>query len=87
MGIIMFVVFGLIVGLIARAIMPGSQRMGLLMTAVLGVGGSFIGGFISSLFTEHRVTDLHTVGVIGSVIGAMILLAIAGGAFTRRHAL
>jgi uncharacterized membrane protein YeaQ/YmgE (transglycosylase-associated protein family) len=43
MAIILFIVFGLIVGFIARAVMPGTQSMGWLMTALLGVMGSFIG--------------------------------------------
>jgi uncharacterized membrane protein YeaQ/YmgE (transglycosylase-associated protein family) len=84
MGIVLFLVFGLIVGLIARAIMPGEQRMGLLMTTVLGVVGSFIGGFLSSLITDRSVTDLHTAGFIGSIIGAVLLLAIVGGVSRRR---
>lgn len=84
MGILLFIVFGLVVGLLARAIMPGEQRMGILMTTGLGVAGSFIGGFLASLFTDHRITDLHTAGLIGSVIGAIALLAVAGGLFRRR---
>ncbi|HZF50278.1 MAG TPA: GlsB/YeaQ/YmgE family stress response membrane protein [Polyangiaceae bacterium] len=84
MGILFFILFGFIVGLLARAIMPGDQKMGLLMTTVLGVTGSFIGGFLSSLFTSHRVTDFHTAGIIGSVIGALVLLFVAGGLFNRR---
>lgn len=84
MGILFFLVFGFVVGLLARAIMPGEQRMGMLMTTVLGVVGSFIGGFLSSLFTHHRVTDFHTAGVIGSVIGALIVLFAAGGVLRRR---
>jgi uncharacterized membrane protein YeaQ/YmgE (transglycosylase-associated protein family) len=84
MGILFFLVFGFVVGLLARAIMPGEQRMGILMTTVLGVTGSFIGGFLSSLFTNHRVTDFHTAGVIGSVIGALVVLFAAGGLLRRR---
>ncbi len=78
MGILMFIVFGLVVGFVARAVMPGTQRMGWVMTAVLGVVGSFIGGFLVSLVTNHRVLDLHTAGFIGSVLGALILLFIVG---------
>ena len=85
MGILFFLLFGLVVGLIARAIMPGEQRMGWMMTAVLGVVGSFVGGFLVSLFTNHRVTDFHTAGAIGSVVGALIVLFVAGGLFTRRR--
>lgn len=84
MGILLFIVFGFVVGLIARAIMPGDQKMGLLMTAGLGIAGSFVGGFLVSLVTSHRVTDLHTAGIIGSVIGALVVLFVAGGLLRRR---
>ena len=86
MSIILFVVFGLVIGVLARAIMPGRQKMSLVMTAILGVVGSFLGGFLTSLVTDHRVTDFHTAGVIGSIVGALVVLMIAGFA-TRRRAL
>lgn len=82
MGILLFIVFGLIVGVLARAILPGDQKMGLLMTAILGVAGSFIGGFLASLISDQRVGDLNTAGLIGSVIGAILLLAL-GSTFSR----
>jgi uncharacterized membrane protein YeaQ/YmgE (transglycosylase-associated protein family) len=85
MGIVTFLIFGLVVGLLARALMPGRQSMGFLMTIVLGVAGSFLGGFLVSLVTEHRVTDLHTAGFVGSILGAIVLLMIGGG-FARRRA-
>jgi uncharacterized membrane protein YeaQ/YmgE (transglycosylase-associated protein family) len=83
MSLILFLVFGLVVGFIARAIMPGTQKMGMLATMVLGVVGSFIGGFIGALLTDNRVLDFNTAGVIGSIIGALIALAVGGGAFSR----
>lgn len=83
MAIILFIVFGFIAGLLARALMPGNQNMGFLMTTLLGVLGSFVGGFLVSFFSHHRVTDFHMVGMIGSVVGALVVLAIAGLA-TRR---
>ncbi|RYZ07550.1 MAG: GlsB/YeaQ/YmgE family stress response membrane protein [Myxococcales bacterium] len=86
MGIILFLVFGIVVGFIARAIMPGSQKMSLLATMLLGIVGSFIGGFIGALLTDSRVMDFNTAGVIGSVIGALIALVVAGGVFTRGRA-
>jgi uncharacterized membrane protein YeaQ/YmgE (transglycosylase-associated protein family) len=76
MGIILFIVFGLIVGFIARALMPGRQKMSWVMTGLLGIAGSFIGGFVLSLVTDRRVTDLHTAGIIGSVLGAILLLVL-----------
>jgi uncharacterized membrane protein YeaQ/YmgE (transglycosylase-associated protein family) len=83
MAIVLFVLFGLVVGLIARAVMPGRQSMGLLMTAVLGVAGSFVGGFLVSLVTHNRVTDLNTAGLIGSVVGALLVLLLVGRLGTR----
>ncbi len=84
MGIVLFIVFGFVVGLLARAIMPGTQKMGILMTTLLGVLGSFVGGFLSSLVTDHRVTDFHTAGIIGSIIGALVLLFVVGALQRRR---
>lgn len=84
MGIILFIVFGFVIGLMARAIMPGDQRMGFLMTTGLGVAGSFLGGVLVSLATNNRVTDFNTAGVIGSLVGAMALLVIAGAVLRTR---
>ena len=84
MGILLFLVFGLIVGFLARAVMPGTQKMGWVATMALGVVGSFIGGFVGALFTNSRVLDFNTAGLIGSVVGALIALAVAGGMFSRR---
>ena len=84
MGIVLFILFGFIIGLLARAIMPGDQKMGILMTTGLGVAGSFLGGFLTSLITDNRVTDFNTAGIIGSIIGALLLLFIAGMVQRRR---
>lgn len=51
--------------------------MGYLMTIGLGVLGSFLGGVLVSMVTHHEVTDFHTAGVIGSLIGAVVLLLVA----------
>jgi uncharacterized membrane protein YeaQ/YmgE (transglycosylase-associated protein family) len=74
MAILSWIVFGLIVGAIARFLMPGRQSMGILMTIVLGVVGSFFGGLLSSLFYEHTPPVIHPTGWIGSILGALILL-------------
>ena len=78
MGLLLFLVFGLVVGLLARAIMPGRQSMGIVMTSLLGIAGSFVGGFLAALLTHERVLDFSTSGLIGSIIGAMIVLFAAG---------
>jgi uncharacterized membrane protein YeaQ/YmgE (transglycosylase-associated protein family) len=84
MGILLFLVFGLVVGFLARAIMPGTQSMGLIATALLGVAGSFVGGFLGAMVTQSRVTDLNTAGVIGSIVGALLLLFLVGRFGGRR---
>jgi uncharacterized membrane protein YeaQ/YmgE (transglycosylase-associated protein family) len=79
MGIIGFLVFGLIVGLIARAIFPGRQAMGWIMTAVLGMVGSLVGGMIGqALFGGgahgNNVGGFSPGGWISSIIGALLVL-------------
>lgn len=85
MGIIAFLVIGLLAGLIARAIMPGNQNMGLIATTLLGIVGSFVGGLIGSLFRGGRMFDLHPSGILMSVLGALLVLAIVGFAGKRRR--
>ncbi len=79
MGLVLFIAFGFVIGLIARALMPGEQKMGILTTIGLGVAGSFIGGFLVSLVTNHRVTEPHTAGLVGSVVGALAVLFVGSG--------
>ena len=71
-------IVGLVVGAIARWLMPGVENMGWLMTAILGIGGSFVGGFIARLFSKPADGAIvHPAGLVMSVIGAMILLFVA----------
>lgn len=66
---------GIVVGAIARFIMPGTQQMGLLMTGVLGVAGSFVGGLIARLFNgAEGGSMLQPSGIVMSVVGALILM-------------
>lgn len=68
-------IIGIVVGAIARWLMPGSEHLGLLMTGVLGIAGSFVGGFIARLFSKPDDGALvHPAGLVMSVIGALILL-------------
>ena len=84
MSLLLFLVFGIVAGLIARAIMPGKQGMGIIMTGVLGIAGSLVGGFVGSLVTGDSVLDFHTSGIIGSVLGALAVLFIMGFAGRSR---
>jgi uncharacterized membrane protein YeaQ/YmgE (transglycosylase-associated protein family) len=75
--IIVWIVFGLIVGFIARALVPGKDDIGILRTIILGILGSVVGGVVVSLiFSPHTITLSNPSGWIGSVIFAIILLVI-----------
>jgi uncharacterized membrane protein YeaQ/YmgE (transglycosylase-associated protein family)/uncharacterized protein (DUF697 family) len=76
MEYVWMVIVGFIVGLVARAIMPGTQNMGWILTAVLGIVGSFVAGFIGQALGFYRAGE--GVGFIGSVVGALIVLFIYG---------
>jgi len=72
----MFIV-GIVVGAIARLIMPGSEHLGLLMTGVLGIAGSFVGGFAARLFSKPvDGAMVHPAGLVLSVVGALVLLLV-----------
>lgn len=83
MEILWLLIVGLIVGLIARFLVPGPDPMGLLATIVLGVVGSFVGGLILSLLTEGELA-LTTSGWIGSIVGAVVALLIYRAMRKRR---
>ena len=77
--IIWSIILGFIVGLIARAIMPGVQHMGFIMTTLIGIIGSIVGGLIGRLFSRPEPgTPFHPAGIIMSIIGAIIVLFIWG---------
>jgi uncharacterized membrane protein YeaQ/YmgE (transglycosylase-associated protein family) len=72
MSIIGWIIFGAIIGVIARFIMPGEDPMGWVMTILLGIAGSVIGGLLLGLVIGGRTTD--PAGWIGSILGAILLL-------------
>jgi uncharacterized membrane protein YeaQ/YmgE (transglycosylase-associated protein family) len=76
--IVILIVIGLIVGLIARLLVPGRDNIGILGTILLGIVGSFVGGFLQQLIEFHHleVTHFAATGFIGSIIGAIVLLLI-----------
>ena len=69
------VIVGFIVGLIARAILPGADHLGFLMTSLVGIGGSLVGGFIGTLINKPAPGSMfHPAGFLMSIVGAVILL-------------
>jgi uncharacterized membrane protein YeaQ/YmgE (transglycosylase-associated protein family) len=72
----MFII-GIVVGAIAKLIYPGAAQMGIVLTGILGIIGSFVGGFIARLFNKPAEgTPVHPAGIVMSVIGALIVLFI-----------
>lgn len=72
MNIIGWLLFGLVVGAIAKFLMPGRDPGGWIVTILLGIAGSFVGGFLATTLMGR--TNDSTAGWIGSIIGAMVLL-------------
>ena len=82
MHFIAFLIFGFVIGLIARALMPGRQKLGLILTTLLGMAGSLLGGFLGILLFGRGPGEPVAAGWIGSILGALLLLGLAAG--TRR---
>jgi len=76
MGIISWIILGLIVGALAKWIMPGEDPGGFIITILIGVAGAIIGGFLSSLVGLGTVTGLDLGSIIIALIGALTLLGI-----------
>jgi uncharacterized membrane protein YeaQ/YmgE (transglycosylase-associated protein family) len=77
-GFLAWLIIGLVAGALARLLVPGRQPMGLFMTMLLGLIGSMVGGFVSSLIFGYDPTDpgFHPGGLIMSTLGAIVALAL-----------
>lgn len=73
MGVIVWLIVGLLAGFIARALVPGPDTMGVVGTLVLGLVGSLVGGFLGNLFFDGDF-ELAAAGIVGSIIGAIVAL-------------
>jgi uncharacterized membrane protein YeaQ/YmgE (transglycosylase-associated protein family) len=82
LSIIGWIIFGAVVGLLARLLMPGRDPMGWLLTILLGIAGSVIGGVLLGMLIGGRTTD--PAGWIGSILGALLLLWLYRR-FSARH--
>jgi uncharacterized membrane protein YeaQ/YmgE (transglycosylase-associated protein family) len=76
MSIIGTIVIGFVVGLIARALKPGKDKLGFIMTTVLGVAGSFVATYAGSALGLYKQGD--AAGFLASVVGALVLLVVYG---------
>ena len=83
MGILAWVIFGLIVGVLAKAIMPGRDPGGAIITILLGIAGSLLGGWFGRLAGLYDSTESGA-GFIMSILGAIVILAVYRAALGRR---
>jgi uncharacterized membrane protein YeaQ/YmgE (transglycosylase-associated protein family) len=74
MGILSWIIMGLIVGILAKWIMPGRDPGGLVITILLGIGGAFVGGYVGSLLGLGSVTGFNLGSMALAVGGGLLLL-------------
>ena len=87
MGVIAFIILGLVAGLIAKAIMPGKDPGGYIVTAVIGVVGALVGGFLAAaLFGAHPLDEFFDISTwLTAIVGSIILLALYRMVTDRNH--
>ena len=87
MGIIAFLILGLLAGIIAKAMLPGEDPGGIIVTMLIGVAGAFIGGFLAAaLFNAHPLDDFFDISTwITAIIGSIILLVVYRMIVSGRH--
>ena len=82
MGIIWTILIGFVAGLIARALLPGTQTMGFIVTAILGIVGSFVATYLGQAMGWYRAGA--SAGFAASVVGAIVLLGLYGLVVRKR---
>lgn len=78
MGVLTWILFGLIAGAIAKMILPGNQNMGWIMTIILGIVGAYVGAFVGQLLGFGDITGFNFKSMTLAVVGALIILWIFG---------
>ena len=88
MGIIAFILLGLLAGLIAKAVLPGDDPGGFIVTTLIGIAGALIGGFLAAaLFDAHPLDEFFDISTwLTAIIGSIILLLIYRMVVSRRSA-
>ncbi len=76
MGILTWIIVGLIAGLLARAIIPGARKEGIIMTIVIGIIGAIVGGYVGSYFGFGEISGFNIKTLLTATLGAVILLAL-----------
>ncbi len=76
MGLLWTILLGFVVGLVARAVLPGTQSLGIILTTLLGIAGAFAAGFVGQSLGWYQMGE--GAGFIASVVGAVVLLFVVG---------
>jgi len=73
------IVIGIVIGVLARLVLPGRQRIGILMTVLLGIAGALVGGIVASAIGEGDIFELNFIGTIVGIAAAALLIAVPEG--------
>jgi uncharacterized membrane protein YeaQ/YmgE (transglycosylase-associated protein family) len=76
MGILAFIVVGLVAGLLAKLVLPGDDPGGLIVTTLIGIAGAFVGGLVVGILGGVGVTGINIWSILVATLGAVTLLAI-----------
>ena len=82
MQILGLILIGIVIGIIARLILPGRQRIGVLATVLFGIGGALVGGIVASAIGTGSIFELNFIGTIVGILAAIGLIAV-GEALTE----
>ena len=77
MQVLGLILIGIVIGVLARLVLPGRQHIGVLMTILLGIGGAVVGGVVASAIGEGDIFELNFVGTVVGIIAAVAMIAIA----------
>jgi uncharacterized membrane protein YeaQ/YmgE (transglycosylase-associated protein family) len=80
MQVLGLILIGIVIGVIARLILPGRQHIGALTTILLGIGGALVGGIVASAIGEGDIWELNLIGTLVGIVAAALLIALAEGA-------
>ena len=79
MQILGLIVIGIVIGILARLVLPGRQHIGVLVTIILGIAGALVGGIVASAIGEGDIWELNFIGTVVGVAAAVLLIAAAEG--------
>jgi uncharacterized membrane protein YeaQ/YmgE (transglycosylase-associated protein family) len=90
MQVLGLIVIGIVIGILARLVLPGRQHIGFFMTILLGIAGALVGGIVASAIGEGDIFELNFVGTVVGIIAAVAFIAAAEAAGvgtdrSRRH--